>query len=138
MGKGIFAGLAAALPVIFGLLFGNLEYRLIACMGALLRHFSLERSRRKACNGYIPWRKTNLFHRLYLLNRHANMVFLYILENFSGYHSKFPPELRQTIQEMTISLDKKKKDEKITKKILSLICKGDISELFEKFMMLMP
>lgn len=68
--------------------------------------------------GYIPWRTTDLFNRLYVLNDHANQIFLYVLENFSDSHSNFPPELGQTIREMAQSLDHKKKGESFSKKIL--------------------
>ena len=33
--------------------------------------------------GYIPWRNTEIFKRLVVLNDHANKIFLYILQNFS-------------------------------------------------------
>ena len=29
--------------------------------------------------GYIPWKKTDLFNRLYVLNDHANTIFLYVI-----------------------------------------------------------
>ncbi|MEH7252728.1 FUSC family protein, partial [Neobacillus niacini] len=66
--------------------------------------------------GYIPWRETDLFNRLYVLNDHANQIFLYILDNFSEAHSKLPPELGQTIREMMFSLDNKNKQ--VCKKVL--------------------
>jgi hypothetical protein len=68
--------------------------------------------------GYISWRKTDLFNRLYVLNEHANQIFLYILENFSENHSTLPSELGQTIREMTISLDNKDKNKRVSKKVL--------------------
>ncbi|MDM5331911.1 FUSC family membrane protein [Ureibacillus composti] len=67
--------------------------------------------------GYIPWRKTDLFYRLYVLNVHANKIFLYILESFSENHSKLPPELGQTIREMTNSLNNKVKSKQVCIKI---------------------
>ena len=67
--------------------------------------------------GYIPWRKTDVFNRLYVCNEHANKVFLYLLENFSEDHSKLPPELGKAIREIANSLDHKDKSKQIRKKI---------------------
>jgi uncharacterized membrane protein YccC len=83
--------------------------------------------------GYIPWRKTELFNRLYVLNDHANQIFLYILENFSENNSTLPPELGQTIREMTKSLDKKNTSIGICKKILQPEgMKENVAVLFKK------
>ncbi|MBV7505422.1 FUSC family protein [Bacillus sp. sid0103] len=68
--------------------------------------------------GYIPWRTTDLFNRLYVLNNHANKIFLCVLENFSERYVILPPELGQTVREMAHSLGKKDKSEGGTKKIL--------------------
>ncbi|SET52216.1 Uncharacterized membrane protein YccC [Salinibacillus kushneri] len=61
--------------------------------------------------GYIPWRKTDHFKRLYLLNNHAHSIFLYIVENFSGQKTKLPPELDQTVHQISISLDQNNQSE---------------------------
>ena len=83
--------------------------------------------------GYIPWRKTDLFNRLYVFNDHANKIFLYILENFSEVQSKLPPELGQTIREMTISLDSKDKNNWVCKKILQPeVMNENVAALFKK------
>lgn len=68
--------------------------------------------------GYIPWRTTDRFNRLYLLNGHANKIFLYVLENFSEVHSNIPQELSQTVREMAHSLDRKNNGESIFNRIL--------------------
>ncbi|MEH7502800.1 FUSC family protein [Neobacillus drentensis] len=68
--------------------------------------------------GYIPWRTTDLFNRLYVLNDHANQIFLYVLENFSDSHANIPPELGLTVWEMAHSLDQENKSESLSKKIL--------------------
>ena len=89
--------------------------------------------------GYIPWRKTDLFNRLYVLNDHANKIFLYILENFSEDYSKLPPELGQTVREMANSLDQKNKNESVPKKILQPEEMDEkVVQLFTKIMMRMP
>ncbi|HEY2421790.1 MAG TPA: FUSC family protein [Neobacillus sp.] len=68
--------------------------------------------------GYIPWRQTDLFKRLYVLNGHANMIFLYILENFSEKSSKIPSEVGESVRYLANSLDQKNKSESVVKKIL--------------------
>lgn len=68
--------------------------------------------------GYIPWCTTDRFNRLYLLNGHANKIFLYVLENFSEVHSNIPQELSQTVREMAHSLDRKNNGESIFNRIL--------------------
>ncbi|MEH6991118.1 FUSC family protein [Neobacillus drentensis] len=81
--------------------------------------------------GYIPWRTTDLFNRLYVLNEHK--IFLYILENFSEYHSKLPTELGQTLREMTISLENKDKNKLACKKILQPeVMNENVAALFIK------
>ena len=68
--------------------------------------------------GYIPWRNTDIFNRLVILNDHANTIFLYVLENFSKTNVKLPPELGEFIREMAHSLDLKTKNERVSKKII--------------------
>jgi uncharacterized membrane protein YccC len=68
--------------------------------------------------GYIPWRNTDLFNRLVILNNHANTIFLYVLENFSKTNVKLPSELGEFIREIANSLDLKNKSESVSKKIL--------------------
>ncbi len=57
--------------------------------------------------GYIPWRKTDTFKRLYVLNDHANELFLYILENFADKDTKMPPELGETVRALARSIDQR-------------------------------
>ncbi|AXI08310.1 FUSC family protein [Oceanobacillus zhaokaii] len=59
--------------------------------------------------GYISWRETDLFKRLYLLNQHANKIFIYITEHFIDTQEKLPQELGQTVRELANSFDKKNK-----------------------------
>jgi uncharacterized membrane protein YccC len=83
--------------------------------------------------GYIAWRTTDLFNRLYVLNEHANKIFLYILENFSEDHSKLPLELGQTLREMTTSLENKDKNKLAWKKILQPeVMNENVAALFKK------
>ncbi|MGX2959698.1 FUSC family protein [Peribacillus sp. JNUCC 23] len=68
--------------------------------------------------GYIPWRQTDLFKQLYVINGHANMIFLYMLENFSENSSKIPSEVGESVRYLANSLDQKNKRESVVKKIL--------------------
>ena len=81
--------------------------------------------------GYIPWRTTDLFNRLYLLNEHANILFMYILENFSEHHSKIPLELGETVREIAQSLNQK--NSSLPKHILQPAMMDDkVAQLFSK------
>ena len=57
--------------------------------------------------GYIPWRKTDTFKRLYVLNDYANELFLYIIENFAEKDTKMPPELGETVRVLANSIDQR-------------------------------
>ncbi|NHC41480.1 FUSC family protein [Bacillus sp. MM2020_1] len=78
----------------------------------------LKEAEETLAEGYISWRTTDLFNRLYVLNNHANKLFLFILENFSESNSNIPPELGQTVREMAYSLGQKDKSERVSQKIL--------------------
>ena len=83
--------------------------------------------------GYIPWRTTDLFNRLYVLNNHANKIFLFVLENFSKGHSNIPPELGETVREIAHSLGHKDKSERVSKKILQPVEMDEkVAHLFTK------
>ena len=56
--------------------------------------------------GYIPWRETDLFKRLYLLNKHANSIFMYIIEHFTDTQKELPRELGQMVRALAHSFDK--------------------------------
>ncbi len=68
--------------------------------------------------GYIPWRKSDLFKRLFLLNNEAHRIFLYVLENFSDSQKKLPEELGQSVRQLAISLEQKNKGDILPEKIL--------------------
>ncbi|RDU37294.1 FUSC family protein [Neobacillus piezotolerans] len=68
--------------------------------------------------GYIPWRNTDIFNRLVILNDHANALFFYVLENFSATTDKLPPQFGGFIREIAQSLDLKHKNGIPSKKIL--------------------
>ena len=57
--------------------------------------------------GYIPWRKTDTFKRLYVLNDYANELFLYIIENFAEKDTKMPKELGETVRVLANSIDQR-------------------------------
>jgi len=60
--------------------------------------------------GYIPWQKTDLFNRLYVLNDHANKIFMYINENFAERNPKMPTELGESVRMLANSIDQKNKN----------------------------
>ena len=66
--------------------------------------------------GYIPWRVTDLFKRLYVVNNHANMIYMYITEHFANRSSKIPLELSASVRKLANSLDPNHESD--TKKIL--------------------
>lgn len=59
--------------------------------------------------GYIPWRTTDRYKRLYLLKNHANTIFLYIVENFSSEKSRMPIELTTAVRYIANSIDNNEK-----------------------------
>ncbi|WP_316572276.1 FUSC family protein [Neobacillus sp. YIM B06451] len=68
--------------------------------------------------GYIPWRNTDIFNRLVILNDYANSIFFYVLENFSATTDKLPPEFGEFLREIAHSLDLKQRNEIPSKKLL--------------------
>ncbi|MBI0579190.1 FUSC family protein [Neobacillus cucumis] len=61
--------------------------------------------------GYISWRKTDLFQRLYLLHNHANLIFMTVLENIPEEHSNLPPKMGESIRKIAQSLEQNKRGE---------------------------
>lgn len=55
--------------------------------------------------GYIPWRVTDLFKRLYVVNNHASIIYMYITEHFANQSSKVPLELSASVRKLANSLD---------------------------------
>jgi len=69
-------------------------------------------------SGYISWKQTDFFKRLYVLNSSAHTIFTYILENYSEHPAKLSPELGHSLRKMTLSLDAKRKGHFTDQKIL--------------------
>ena len=57
--------------------------------------------------GHIPWRSTDPFKRLYVLNDHANEIFLYIINHFSEGKTKIPVEAGQFLRNIAHLLERK-------------------------------
>ncbi|MED3562100.1 FUSC family protein, partial [Bacillus xiapuensis] len=55
--------------------------------------------------GFIPWRITELFQRLFLLHNQANLIFMTILENFPEEHAELAPKMGGWIRGVAHSLD---------------------------------
>ncbi len=68
--------------------------------------------------GHIPWRSTERFKRLYVMNDHAKAIFLYIIEHFSESKSRLPDEAGYFVRNVAHLLDEKKKNSQPAKKIL--------------------
>ncbi len=60
--------------------------------------------------GYSPWTDTDLFKRLYLLNDHANRMFLEILELAENKKNGLPPELGRSLRALAESIGSSKKN----------------------------
>ncbi|MEH7379201.1 FUSC family protein [Bacillus sp. JJ1533] len=58
---------------------------------------------------YIPWRTTDMFNRLYLLNMYANELFISVVENFSHAKAKLPKELGQSARLLAQTLNNRDK-----------------------------
>lgn len=56
-------------------------------------------------SGYVPWRVSETFKRLVLLNQQANGIFLNILENIDELEGEVPAELRATIRSISASFE---------------------------------
>lgn len=79
---------------------------------------TLQASEETLAAGHIPWRVTDQFKHLYVLNSHANKIFFYVIENFSQKDEKLPKELGETIRIIANNLGVKKKKDLKTKIIL--------------------
>ncbi|MFJ7825884.1 FUSC family protein [Psychrobacillus sp. NPDC096623] len=64
-------------------------------------------------SGYIPWRVTEPYKRLYLLNEQANNIFLHIIEKMESRDQPLPIELSESIRSIAQSIDNSKTKIKI-------------------------
>lgn len=62
-------------------------------------------------SGYIPWRVSETFKRLVLLNQEANNVFLYVLENVGKLEGELPNEIGTTLRSISSKIDNIDKNE---------------------------
>lgn len=60
--------------------------------------------------GYMPWKVSFLFNRLVLLNKHANKMFLEMLELHSNSENKLPKELIDMIRKLPNGINLKDKE----------------------------
>lgn len=68
---------------------------------------SLKESEEILTIGYIPWKVSFFFNRLVLLNKHANKMFLEMLELHSNSSEKLPEELIEMIKKLSKGIDLK-------------------------------
>ena len=71
--------------------------------------------------GYIPWKVSFVFNRLFLLNQHANKMFLEMLEIHSISEDRLPKELINMIKALPIGINLKDEEtikiEKLNEKL---------------------
>lgn len=60
--------------------------------------------------GYIPWKNSFLFNRLYLLNEEGNKLFLEMLELHVNKNKKLPKEFSNMIRRLAMAIDLKDGD----------------------------
>ena len=96
--KKVYLGLANLLDAIGTEKFNNVRQQVMS---------DLRDAEESIVAGYIPWRKTDTFKRLYVLNDYANELFLYIIENFAEKDTKMPKELGETVRVLANSIDQR-------------------------------
>lgn len=79
--------------------------------------------------GHISWKVSFLFNRLFLLNQHANKMFLEMLELHSNSKNKLPKELIQIIRKLSMGISLKEQE---TIKIEKL--KGKLDENYDNLL----
>jgi uncharacterized membrane protein YccC len=70
-------------------------------------------------SGYIPWRVSETFKRLVLLNERANTIFLYLLEHMDLLEKELPEELGASIRTISYSIDQQETKAKDTLEIIN-------------------
>lgn len=68
---------------------------------------SLKESEEIIAIGYMPWKVSLLFNRLVLLNKHANKMFLEMLQLHSNSSKQLPKELIEMIRALSKGIDLK-------------------------------
>ncbi|WP_245827640.1 FUSC family protein [Paenisporosarcina indica] len=71
---------------------------------------SLKSAEELLLSGYIPWRVSETFKRLVLLNEEANNMFLYVLENVGKLEGKLPNEIGATLRFISGIIDKNEQE----------------------------
>lgn len=77
---------------------------------------SLRESEEILAIGYIPWKVSFMFNRLFLLNKHANKIFLEMLELHSNGRSKLPKELIEMVRKLGMGINLKDEESIIIEK----------------------
>lgn len=77
---------------------------------------SLRESEEILAIGYIPWKVSFMFNRLFLLNKHANKMFLEMLELHSNGRSKLPKELIEMVRKLGMGINLKDEESIIIEK----------------------
>lgn len=61
--------------------------------------------------GYIPWRETEKFKQLYMLNKYANKLFIELVKNFSNEKELLPKQLSKAVRMVGNSIENEKEPE---------------------------
>ncbi|WP_034300256.1 FUSC family protein [Bacillus cihuensis] len=59
--------------------------------------------------GYIPWQSSDFYKRLYLLNEHASIIYLEVLDRSVEKNKKLPAELGESVRALSGFIEPKKK-----------------------------
>lgn len=79
--------------------------------------------------GYMPWKISFLFNRLFLLNNHANKMFLEMLELHSNSKNKLPKELIGMIRKLSTGINLKDEETIELEKL-----KGQLDKKYHKLL----
>ncbi|MCU9612753.1 FUSC family protein [Caldibacillus lycopersici] len=82
--------------------------------------------------GYIPWRVTNQFSRLFVLKTHANGIFLHVMEHFKNATEHLPAEIGESLRNIANSLGEKTSNEAWKKIIQPESVQPTVALLFSK------
>ena len=91
---------------------------------------TLKRADNTLMGGYTSWHVSDKFKRLYLLNEHANLLFLEILEISLNRKEKLPQELGDSVRALATSIKEKKQN--ITKILQPIQIDETAEQLFAK------
>ncbi|SFE37384.1 Uncharacterized membrane protein YccC [Lentibacillus persicus] len=106
--KRVYLGLASLLDAVGTAHFNEEKHRVMSV---------LKEAEDTLAAGYIPWRTTDLFNRLYILTDHANVIFTYIVNHFANRETALPGELAESLRILAESIETKPKHGRAAPKV---------------------